>query len=368
MVMVRSPATPTRRAGFALAALLGALLLLEATSRLIEWSAGTRAVAVTPAPCLARHPSTCRELATAEDHPTVELQNATFLVRHPRRRWTLRANAPPGRYPGNLKVRTNALGLRGPALPPRRPPEQRLMVLGDSSVFGEGVHEQETRVVVAARRLARAWGRAVTPINGGVPGYDSGQSLALLQEMAPALRPTHVVICNIWSDLYMADRSQNLQVDRAGPALPLRHLALYRLAYRVVTPWLRPVKVGFITSRQDIGGAARPTRVPLATYAANLDRMARVALAQRARPVFLLLPAPMDFAGAALPETVADFREAMRQVAARHKAVVVDGPARLRKVANPGGLFFDAVHPDARGNRLLGEMLADALLGRGGQR
>ena len=360
--MLHSRQTALRRAGFVVVALLAALALLEGVSRVVV-AAGRQAAAVTPAPCRGHAAMACVDLDVVPDVHAADMDGGTIMVRHPRRRWALRAHAPLGRYPGNRKVRTNALGLRGVPLPQRGNGEARLMVLGDSSIFGEGVAEQDTFVVVAARLLAELWGRPVTPVNGGVPGYDSGQSAELLREMAPRVRPTHVVIANIWSDIYAQDRRQNLAVDSSGSTLPLRHLALYRLIYRMVMPLLRPVRVGFISRRGDIGGRARPTRVSLANYAANLDHLAQEAARHGAQPVFLLLPAPMDFSGRAVPDTVSDFREAMRQAARRHSASLVDGLARFREVPSPGDLFFDKVHPNVRGNQLLGQILARAIGG-----
>ena len=83
----------------------------------------------------------------------------------------------PG-YRGELQVdrRTtvviNSLGMRGPELSPKRGDERRLLVLGDSLVWGYGVDAEETFPPLLQERLRTA-GLPYTVGNGGVPGYGS---------------------------------------------------------------------------------------------------------------------------------------------------------------------------------------------------
>ena len=54
------------------------------------------------------------------------------------------------------RVRTNDLGLRGPAVPAREVGELRILVLGDSITFGDYVDEHETYPAELERRLKAA--------------------------------------------------------------------------------------------------------------------------------------------------------------------------------------------------------------------
>ena len=112
---------------------------------------------------------------------------------------------PPGvkiKTLDGLTVRFNSLGLRGPEVLPREATEERIVTLGDSSVFGHGVAEKEVFSSVAARQLTRIWNRPVTAVIGATPGHASWQSLRTLDKDGSTLQPTWVVVANIWSDIF----------------------------------------------------------------------------------------------------------------------------------------------------------------------
>jgi lysophospholipase L1-like esterase len=107
----------------------------------------------------------------------------------------------------------NAFGLRGPERAPRGADEVRVLCLGDSFVYGQGVAESDTISAQLERVLAdrRATGaRPVTVWNGGHRGYNTEQELALLEELVPGLDPDVVVL--VW---YPNDLEE---VDVAGAA------------------------------------------------------------------------------------------------------------------------------------------------------
>jgi hypothetical protein len=93
-------------------------------------------------------------------------------------------------------VQINSLGLRGPELPRAKPDGvKRVLVLGDSFVFGVGVDEPN----VFTSRLAMALD-AGDPrhrhevVNMGVAGYSTDQELILFDELGPRLAPDVVVL------------------------------------------------------------------------------------------------------------------------------------------------------------------------------
>lgn len=83
----------------------------------------------------------------------------------------------PG-YRGTLQVDTtttvvvNSLGMRGPEPGPKAAGERRLLVLGDSLVFGYGVQAEQTFPARLQQRFANRT-PPVTVGNAGVPGYGS---------------------------------------------------------------------------------------------------------------------------------------------------------------------------------------------------
>lgn len=96
----------------------------------------------------------------------------------------------PGLFlPGRVGGRVNGLGLRGPEVPADdgRP---RLVVLGDSFVYGAGVAEAET----FAAGLADAVGGRGVVLNAGTPGYGTARALAWLETFGDELAPDLVLL------------------------------------------------------------------------------------------------------------------------------------------------------------------------------
>ncbi len=346
-----------KKALFGLAAVLLTLGALEGAAQLAEAAWPVRRFPL-PTPgdnYRFMHELQSRRLADGSGIP---------MIANLQRRWAM---APGELLMDKHKVRINAAGLRGPELAPRRPDEVRILTLGDSSIFGACAAEEDVFSAVAAALLSRRWRRRVTGINGGIPGYDSRQSLTLLREVGPKVRPSLVVIGNIWSDIYSSEKGVDMQVGRASLPWPLAHLALCRRIQSVLEPAPpAPRKVRFLSSRDDVGavaGGGPPPRVSPKQYRKNLEAMVKVTLALGARPAFLMLPAPVDFDEVPPPRTIIRYRHLMRQVAARHGAPLLDGREVFRAVGS-GFWFVDQVHPSPEGHHLLGRALAELLARR----
>ncbi len=265
--------------------------------------------------------------------------------------WTL----PPRRTDryGDAVMRTNALGMRGPDWPPPAPDELRLLTFGDSSIFGLGVMESQVFSSVAAEALSARWGRTVNGVIGGIPGYSSGQALALQARVEAQLHPSWVVIGTLWSDL--------LTVKSAPVVERPSTFASYRVATQLLAPWLATRKVRFLAARGDVSGNGTQARTGLELYLRNLRALAARAQSDGARPAFLILPAPMDLDAAPPPETVTQYRAAMRAVASELDAPLVDGVALARSRQATLAWWIDQVHPSSLGHKELGNALAEVL-------
>lgn len=93
-----------------------------------------------------------------------------------------------------MLVKTNSLGLRED----REFADKqalRILVLGDSFVFGLGVQRSETFQAVLERRLSKRLGQAVEVINAGVPGYGTCHERLVLEDLLPKLQPDLVLLC-----------------------------------------------------------------------------------------------------------------------------------------------------------------------------
>lgn len=332
----------------------------------LEWGAAgierllpTRRTLPTPSPHQNATPTALQEaeraLAAQPDWGT-----QIPLAEDPDLGWALK---PGATFQGaGVTVRINARGERGPDMLPRQPGEERLLAVGDSSIFGDGVEQHEVFLSVAARLLEQAWGVRVSAVNLGVPGYDSGQSARQLVREGPRANPTWVVVGNLWSDVYRADAASAVADSRyVVPLRPhLRRFATYRLLRRLLEPFLVTHRVGWADSDDDFGTLGA-TRIPLPAYLANMRTMADTAERLGSRVAFLVLPAPTDRDVVPPPSTVLAFRAAMRQVAKERDAPVLDGPALFAQAENGLGLFKDHVHPNVQGHLLLGVGLADLL-------
>lgn len=94
----------------------------------------------------------------------------------------------------NFSVRVNTLGLRG-AETTQRPTagRRRLLVLGDSVVYGDGLDEADTFPVLVEHDLA-AGGMAAEVLNAAAPGYNTAAELTWLREFGLALSPDTVIL------------------------------------------------------------------------------------------------------------------------------------------------------------------------------
>ena len=72
-------------------------------------------------------------------------------------------------------------------------PRLRILVLGDSMVYGDGVEADECFCHFVEGMLADAWPRGVVTINAGVPGTGPAWQLDKYRTLRPAFRPDVVV-------------------------------------------------------------------------------------------------------------------------------------------------------------------------------
>ncbi|HEX6275253.1 MAG TPA: hypothetical protein VFZ53_19570, partial [Polyangiaceae bacterium] len=119
------------------------------------------------------------------------------------------------------RVRINALGLRGPDVP--LPLANGVVVVGDSTVFGLGVEEDET----FSARLAAELRRPV--VNAGVPTYGPPEYARVAERLLPLTRAkTLVYTVNLANDLFEAaisNRERHKEWDGwavRAPTAPLR--------------------------------------------------------------------------------------------------------------------------------------------------
>jgi lysophospholipase L1-like esterase len=244
-------------------------------------------------------------------------------------------------------------GYRGDPVPPRRAPEELLLVaLGDSNTLGplNTADHWPGMLQDALRANESRWRFQV--LNAGVYGYTSFQGLRRFRQVA-AHRPDIA---------YFSFGGNDAQPVRTPDALYAARVGAVRRwhALRLAPPLFHLTWRGI----DALGGEAPLTpRVPLADYRRHLESFVDEAGALGIVPVLLTRP----FVGASDdPRTwlhhAPAYNRVVREVAEARGVPFLDAHALL--AAHPER-FTDAMHADRVGHRLLAEALASQLHGYG---
>src|SRR5690606_7254275 len=103
---------------------------------------------------------------------------------------------------GRYRLRTNRLGFRGPEIDlPKPAGTVRVLMLGDSVLYGTGVDEEVTFARRWENELNRHSERRYEVVNTGHPMYDSTQQLALLTSEGLRLQPDLVLLVYVVNDI-----------------------------------------------------------------------------------------------------------------------------------------------------------------------
>lgn len=139
------------------------------------------------------------------------------------------------------EVRINELGMRDGPVGAKPPGTRRVLVLGDSFVFGVGVDVAESLPKALERHLAVAGLGPVEVWNAGVPGYSPFQELRMLERLAPVLEPDLVLqVIFMGDDWYgNAPRTPPAEARRRPREILAAHSALYRFVDRFVLSRLK---------------------------------------------------------------------------------------------------------------------------------
>jgi hypothetical protein len=288
----------------------------------------------------------------------------------------------------------NGLGLRGPA-PAIPKPESifRILVVGDSIVFGCGVNDDDTFCSILQKSLNRT-SRNVTyeVINGGVNGFTTNQERILFERLAPKLQPDLVLVTFYWNDLLregpkIANQATNASLadGATGKIIPRDHLHMVgeghwwdhvlRRSLAVYTAGRgikRLCNVGaskdqFRLLETDLlnGSQSREIDARWAEFSSELERISSFAKAIDCR-VGLVLAASREQVRGEYPS--AKLQSKAREIAERLDIFVVDPLPRLRQERDKLDLLFipyDRDHPGPIGHRIIGETIAQELIDTG---
>jgi lysophospholipase L1-like esterase len=301
--------------------------------------------------------------------PLPEREPLLLVRAHPTRGWEM----VPGstHYTYHHRVAVNALGLRGPELGERRD-EQRVLFLGDSLTYGQGVADTETVPAALEAALRAQDGGAWTVVNGGLRAYGTTQELALLEELGPRIQPEVVLLGWYWNDVrerpvadtyaefagkgeFYFDTEDRLEgrawfLWRAKELV--RRSALVMLAHDVFRP-----KGGLYLPEVHEQGLRRFVQ-QCATLRATCARLG-------ALPVVVVFPDSQRLLGG---EATRSYEERTAAIAREQGLAVIELLPALQPIHDAHArlpvLPFDG-HYDAEANRAMGAYLAERLLALG---
>jgi len=121
-------------------------------------------------------------------------------------------------YPGvyDFTYSNNSLGFRGRReYGPRQPGGLRVLLLGDSFVYGLGVNDEQT-FAVRLEQILRQHHPAVEVINAGCPGKGTDYALKLFQTLGVKLQPDLTVLCFFANDFQDNGRGEYFQISADG--------------------------------------------------------------------------------------------------------------------------------------------------------
>lgn len=132
------------------------------------------------------------------------------------------------------RIRTNSRGFRTRELTPRAPTETRLLLLGDSFIFGLGVEDDETVAAVLERTAGSS--NRLSAYNYAVTGYNTVNEVQVARRHVAEVDPTRVLLgLYLGNDLictYLAE------IDEHGNyGLSEVRLARLRTRVRSALPW-----------------------------------------------------------------------------------------------------------------------------------
>lgn len=306
----------------------------------------------------------------------VSLAHMIRLSRNPRRIYELRPGLSVSFQGGH--VTTDERGLRRPSPLHLDREAGRIVGIGDSVMFGQGVDDDDTYLAVLGRRLAAgAGGQRWQIANTAVPGYNTVMEIEALRDAGLAFDPHVVVIEFVGNDLslpnFIREPEPVWSLDRSFLAAFLRQRledraqrlraapAEQSLAWqRMVVAPPEPTHPGEFASTPASAPAAYRDMVGWEAYEGAMQSLAALAERRRFTVVWMLLVPGRQ-----------PLQDQAKALAASLGFVVVDAEHEVRRYLVEHGLpdYFrsplaqapDDGHPTPLGHQLAARALEQAI-------
>ncbi len=260
----------------------------------------------------------------------------------------------PPAAPRTITVHSDAHGFRNAHDISERDERIRVLFLGDSYTFGEGVQEGE-RFTDYLQELEPGW----RIDNIAIPGYGPDLMLLALEAVLPVARPDVVVVAPSFDD-FRRVRPRYSGLGYAIPRLELRDGGLVAVDYPKPKPWERSYLYnGLLLALK--GGNARSAPLSQAEWELNeaiQDSLVALVEAHGAVPVYAYVPGPWT------APAQQRRRDWVIRIAQEHGAAVVDLTDPIQS-ADPDMVYLPAnSHYAAEGHRIVADALHAFLVAR----
>lgn len=294
---------------------------------------------------------------------------------------------------GNDVTQINAVGLRDSLLPSKKKQDNeiRIMLTGDSSIYGWGVKDNETYAVYLEQKLRRHFRRRIEVINLGVPGYSTEQTLRILNKIGWAYEPDLVIVSNIFSDCNIDAFQDKQALALTNPETSPIYSALKssRLYCSIYMPWAKyqanlnqdsnrvlmpgiPTGPNAAVALEKLSEHIELSRVPIPDY---LDNLKTIKIqAQEINAKMLLAPLAQEWDvgiwNVPMPRPAKDhvlpwqpYRKAQKVWAEKENIDIVSFPEAFALYeGHKAKLFVDNMHPSKHGTALMADTVATHII------
>lgn len=140
-------------------------------------------------------------------------------------------------YTYENQVRLNSYGFRGPEIPKKLEDEYRIIALGDSHIYGQGLADESLLTTVLQDGLNDlGHKRFYRIINMGVRGYSINNELAVLKKIAVSLNPDHVIL------FFSVNDFDNIDIEGIYATFMDKDWYMYDISAKPVGPRFRKWK------------------------------------------------------------------------------------------------------------------------------
>jgi lysophospholipase L1-like esterase len=310
----------------------------------------------------------------------IGIRTWTFFFRTPYERYNFTTGRPElvpniaRSFRNGNEFRINSKGFVGPEFDTRPSPGvYRIIAVGDSCTFTTGVWNVAYPALLESLLNSTAQSRRYEVINAGIEGYNSDFALDRIKNEIIGYRPNLVTIYVGWNDLMKVNPDHSAATGKhsfLATVLDQSYMvkALKKLIFIDLRPWLFQPKVEASETDAHAYDAFLPKR-----YEENLVSMISLLRQNGIEVILFTLPTVVEpgmsredlkrqnvffpyFAGAYSLDRFLSlhhaYNRAIRSVGQQYGVPVVDLEETFNQ-QDKHELFWDTMHPNEKGNRLI---------------